>query len=128
MFRVEIDKSNSPATRLILVVEDESTQREFLSVTLEDQGYQVLQASDGLAALNLGAALDEVDLVVADVVMPEMDGLEFVRRLRERSAKDVAVLFLSAYSPEDVEEARPLLPKPVSADELLVAVASLLNA
>jgi PAS domain S-box-containing protein len=81
---------------LVLVVNDEPQVLELLTVLLEHEGYRVVTASDGLRALELARSL-EPDIVVSDVVMPEMDGLEFCRRLKQdpRTA-DVPVLLASA--------------------------------
>ena len=83
--------------RTILVVEDEPTLRETLAEALEADGYEVVQAADGREAL---ARFDEqiFDLVVLDVMLPRMDGLEVCRRLRSQSS--VPIIMLTAKSEE----------------------------
>ncbi|UNX55315.1 response regulator transcription factor [Georgenia sp. TF02-10] len=77
----------------LLVVDDEPAIRELLSASLRFAGFDVVTAADGNAALR--AAEDDVDLVVLDVMLPDMDGFTVLRRLRSR-LPDVPVLFLTA--------------------------------
>ncbi|MDA7965166.1 response regulator transcription factor [Ruegeria sp.] len=81
----------------ILVVDDDPRLRELVSITLERAGYQVVTARDGQMALT-HAARETPALVVLDVGLPELDGLEVCRRLRARS--DVPILFLTARDDE----------------------------
>ncbi len=81
----------------ILIVDDELSILKYLRANLEAQGYEVLMAMDGAQALKtLEAELP--DLVVLDIMMPEMDGLEVCRRLREWS--QIPVIMLSARADE----------------------------
>ncbi len=81
----------------ILVVDDDPRLRELVSITLERAGYQTVTARDGQMALT-HAMREAPDLVVLDVGLPEIDGLEVCRRLRARS--DVPILFLTARDDE----------------------------
>src|SRR5690349_2518517 len=65
----------------ILVVDDHMPSRQFLTSLLGYQGYRVLEASDGLQGLQIVRA-ERPDLIVSDILMPTMDGYEFVRQLR----------------------------------------------
>jgi len=77
--------------KLILVVDDESRMVRFVRMNLELEGYQVAEASSGMEALD--KVRDELpDLVVLDVMMPEMDGFETLARLREISTVPVIML------------------------------------
>jgi len=79
----------------ILVVDDDRTLRTVLTRYLENQGYQVEQVSSGAEAL-IAVGKNPPDLVVSDVMMPEMDGLEFCRRLRGTpSGQLMPFIFLS---------------------------------
>jgi two-component system KDP operon response regulator KdpE len=81
----------SPADKVILVVDDESRMVRFVRMNLELEGYQVAEAANGLEALE--KVRDELpDLVVLDVMMPEMDGFETLARLREISTVPVIML------------------------------------
>ena len=79
----------------ILVVDDEENIRELYRIELTEEGYEVELAEDGLAALR---KLDTFhpDLVTLDVKMPGIDGLEVLRRIREKSAS-LPVLLLTAF-------------------------------
>lgn len=87
----------TPPRRRILLVDDEQSIREVVGQCLELEGYVVLQAADGLEALRLVAAYPP-DLVILDVMLPGIDGLEVCRRLRNMSA--VPVLMLTARADE----------------------------
>jgi CheY-like chemotaxis protein len=68
----------------VLLVDDDATVREVLSVSLADAGYAVLAADGGRAALDRMATGERVDIVVSDLTMPGMDGLELIRAVHER--------------------------------------------
>jgi signal transduction histidine kinase/CheY-like chemotaxis protein len=106
----------------IMVVEDESAVRRLVVTVLRRHGYSVVEASSSLQGLEV--ALDpelDLDLLVTDVVMPQMDGVELYRRINQ-SRPDLPVLYLSGYA-HDVIEARGvtqvnLLPKPFTLRDL----------
>src|SRR5207253_5720760 len=81
----------------ILLVDDEDSVQKLLSYPLEREGYRVLQAWDGQEALDRFAA-EHVDLVVLDVMLPKLDGLEVCKRLRADS--DVPIIMLTARDDE----------------------------
>ncbi len=83
--------------KTILVVDDEEHIRELATLYLEQEGYGVLNASDGEEALEVARA-KQPDLIVLDVMMPGLDGLDVCRELRKES--DVPVLMLTARSEE----------------------------
>jgi len=118
---------------LILVVDDEHSNLVFYSACLEEEGYEVVTASNGSEALEV---LREraPDLIVLDVRMPVMDGYTTCKALRERDeTRYTPILFLSALGEEEhVQEgiqsgADDFLAKPVHAGELKVRVRSLLR-
>jgi two-component system OmpR family response regulator len=78
----------------VLVVDDEATLADLMSMALRYEGWQVQTASDGLSAVRLAREFSP-DAVVLDVMLPDIDGLEVLRRLRA-DARDVPVLFLTA--------------------------------
>src|SRR5262245_33569241 len=90
----------------LLVVDDELSNRDVLQRRLTRVGYRVLTAANGRSALEIAAA-ERVDLVLLDVMMPEMDGFETLRRLRHsRSVSELPVIMVTARdSSEDVVEA-----------------------
>ena len=81
----------------ILLVDDEESVQKLLSYPLEREGYRVVQARDGEEALALFAA-NEVELVVLDIMLPKLDGLEVCRRLRAQSP--VPIIMLTARDDE----------------------------
>jgi two-component system cell cycle sensor histidine kinase/response regulator CckA len=84
----------------VLLVEDEEAVRSFASRALSTRGYTVLEASSGVEALEvMDREKGQIDLVVSDVVMPEMDGPTLLRHLRERNP-DIKIVFMSGYAEE----------------------------
>lgn len=114
----------------ILIVDDDPDIRNVLSLLLKDS-YFVAEAADGAEAVNYIKANPDTDLVVLDVMMPGMDGLETCAKLREFS--NAPVLFLTAKSAERDRVAAyqsggdDFLSKPFSQAELLAKISSLLR-
>ena len=119
------------AKRGILIVEDDATLRRILRDVLLIKGYEVFVAEDGEDGCRQFSEHD-IDLVIADVMMPRMDGFEMVRRMRESGA-NTQFIFLSALdSAEDVVEGfrsggHDYLRKPFDMSELMVRIESLLS-
>jgi len=85
-----------PVSETILVVDDDKTNRNLLSIILKKAEYRVIEAEDGRDALKK-ALETPVDLVLLDIMMPNMDGYEACRRMKEEpGTKDIPVIFLSA--------------------------------
>jgi CheY-like chemotaxis protein len=101
-----------PAT--ILIVDDDADIRDALSEALRAEGFDVHEAKNGVEALD-GIAIHQPDLVLLDLMMPEMNGWEVLRTLRE-SGDDVPVVVLSALAGQTTER---FLPKPFSLEQLL---------
>ena len=128
---IEKAKVSSPADLTgqgtILLVEDEEAVRAFAARALASRGYAVLQAASGAEALQVVEEKGgNIDLVVSDVVMPEMDGPAMLTELRKRGVK-ARVIFVSGYA-EDAFANLPqgeefgFLPKPFSLKQLVEAV------
>ena len=110
--------------RVALVVEDDALVRRMATRGLIEAGYIALEAEHGQAALDLVLAHSgRLDVVITDIGMPEMDGHELARRLRE-VRPDLPVVFMSGYGEVDV--ARPLLQKPFAPDVLVRTVGDVL--
>jgi two-component system response regulator len=115
----------------VLLVEDEADLALIVSETLREQGYEVLTANNGVEGLEKFKSRG-ADIVVADVMMPKMDGFAMAREIRELSS-DVPLLFLTAKSAiDDVEEgfeigANDYLKKPFELRELIVRIKALLK-
>ncbi|MBV8972767.1 MAG: response regulator [Sphingomonadaceae bacterium] len=115
----------------VLLVEDERSVRMIVERVLRRAGLDVLSASDGTAALEL-LAESRVDLLVSDVVMPGIDGVELLERSRERRP-GLPVVLMSGYAEPPQRRALDgtgavFLAKPFAADDLLAAVRSALAA
>jgi two-component system, cell cycle sensor histidine kinase and response regulator CckA len=112
----------------ILLVEDEEGLRSLNARGLRSRGYSVIEASNGVEAME---ALEEkdgaVDLVVSDVVMPEMDGPTLLKAMRGRNP-DLKIIFVSGYAEDAFEKSLPenqqfaFLPKPFTLSQLVAAV------
>ena len=112
----------------ILLVEDEEGLRSLNARGLRSRGYSVIEASNGIEAME---ALEQkngaVDLVVSDVVMPEMDGPTLLKTMRERNP-DLKIIFVSGYAEDAFEKSLPenqqfaFLPKPFTLSQLVAAV------
>ncbi|PCD03560.1 hybrid sensor histidine kinase/response regulator [Sphingomonas spermidinifaciens] len=119
-------------TGTVVLVEDEAMVRAVAERALVRQGYKVLTAENGEAALELIAACERPDLLVSDVVMPMMDGPTMVAKVRERYP-DLPILFMSGYAEEQLRRSIDLdnvafLPKPFSVQQLTEAVGSVMGA
>lgn len=115
----------------ILIVDDDPNIREVLSVLLGSEGYAVIEAEDGSMALEKLKAEKGIDLVILDIMMPGMSGIEVCEEIRNLSL--VPVLFLTAKSQEQDKVSAytgggdDYLVKPFSQTELLMKVKSLLR-
>jgi two-component system, OmpR family, KDP operon response regulator KdpE len=107
---------------LVMLVEDEVQMRRFLRASLSSHGYRLVEAETGGAALGL-AATHNPDLVLLDLGLPDLDGLEVMRRLREWTAIPIIVLSARGQEQDKVsaldEGADDYLTKPFSVPELL---------
>jgi two-component system cell cycle sensor histidine kinase/response regulator CckA len=123
---VEIADLTGSAT--ILLVEDEEAVRAFAARALASRGYKVFEAASGVEALEvMEEAGGKVDLVVSDVVMPELDGPSLLRELR-KTRPELKIIFVSGYAEDAFKKNLPegekfaFLPKPFSLKQLAVAV------
>jgi two-component system cell cycle sensor histidine kinase/response regulator CckA len=119
--------------RIILVAEDEDGVRRMLTRLLSNAGYRTLEARHGEEAFRMAIfAYPYLDLVITDVVMPELDGRALGQRLKER-CPSLPVLYISAYPPDDLfhrgapSATAPFLQKPLDPDEFLSMVQRLLT-
>ncbi len=120
--RLILPRADAATGPLVLLAEDDAVLREILIVLLHDAGYQVLAAFDGQAALSM-VRDRKVDLLLTDVDMPRMGGVELARRLTARHP-GLPVLFMSGSSAAPCEGA--FIAKPFSMDELELELERLL--
>jgi len=130
------DTGERPAT--ILVVDDDPVVRRYATGNLRTEGYTVLEAENGPAALEVQRKFGvPLDLLITDYVMPGMDGRELARNLRVH-CKDLSVLFISGHIEEDLvqsgvleaafREGGQFLQKPFDSGRLLRKVRAMLIA
>ncbi len=130
------DRGGNPShgTETILLVEDDEALRSMVRVILNNLGYTVLEAANGVAALRVAdKGARHLDLVLTDVVMPEMSGPILVQSLL-RSRPDLKVIYMSGYSETSgnfvgvSKEAAIILKKPFSTNDLTLKVRQVLDA
>ena len=121
------------AAQTILAVDDSASMRQMVRFTLEGAGFKVVQASDGVEALEF-ARTGAVDLVLTDVNMPRMDGLTLVRELRAlQSYKFTPMLVLTTESGQETKQrgkqagATGWIVKPFNPEQLLATIARVLQ-
>ncbi len=111
----------------ILLVEDEEGLRALNARGLTSRGYTVLEAGNGVEAIEVLEKQGQVDLVVSDVVMPEMDGPTLLKELRRRNP-NVKIIFVSGYAEEAFQKNLPeqeqfaFLAKPFTLKQLVAKV------
>jgi CheY-like chemotaxis protein len=117
----------SSSVRRILVVDDNDGLRKAIARDLEDRGFRVLLAGDGLEAWELLQNGEEaVDAVVTDIRMPNLDGLGLAERIRALP-NPRPVIFMSSYSQHTLRPPQPFLSKPFDPDELATLLTQLLG-
>jgi CheY-like chemotaxis protein len=115
----------------ILVVEDNADARELLVCALELEGFAAISAGDGRRAIEVAKA-EAPELIITDINMPEMDGIQMIRIMRGLSElKDVPILVISAYQSGIIREAieagaTASMKKPLEFQELIKLIVSLL--
>jgi two-component system, cell cycle sensor histidine kinase and response regulator CckA len=131
-FLVAGPRPKKRGSETVLVADDEDGVRKLVHAVLATNGYNVLEARDGAEALALYAAnRAQVDMVVTDIVMPHMTGLELGDRLNQLDTR-LRVLYISGYRDSPIggvteERERIFLHKPFTPDQLLTKVRELLD-
>jgi DNA-binding response OmpR family regulator len=128
--RQRFNQGAKQMTELIMIVDDEKHYRELIKINLQTEGYQTTEAIDGQNALEM-IREQQPDLILLDVLMPNMDGLETCKQIRQFS--NVPVIFLTALSNE-IDRVKGLnigaddyISKPFSAQELIARVKAVLR-
>jgi len=121
------------STLIILAVDDSPSMREMLAAVLRDSGYQVVEAEDGVKALE-AAKTHAIDVVLTDQNMPNMDGLSLVKNLRSLPAyKDTPIMMLTTESSAEMKQkgrdagATGWMVKPFDPDKLVRMLKSLIG-
>jgi CheY-like chemotaxis protein len=106
--------------RPILLIEDEEDVRESLRDFLESYGYTILEAENGRSGLDLLSGLTiKPCLVIVDLLMPVMDGFQFLQEVTVRADLSAIPVVVLTSAPERAPASHPVLPKPVDVDALL---------
>lgn len=120
--------------QVILLVDDESLMQELAKDLLEEHGFHVIVAGDGMEAIDIFRRhRDEIDLVILDMLMPKLDGGQTYLEMKKIKS-DVKAFFCTAYTPQEVigplleEESLRALQKPFQPAELVRMVQEMLNA
>jgi len=125
-------KRTPPAAIHVLVVDDEEPVRKFVERVLREAGYKTSVAADGPDAIEIAKGMESLDILVTDVMMPQMTGDELARRLRQTEQRGLKVLYLTGFSDRLFKEKVTLwedeafLDKPCGVQGLLQAVSLLL--
>jgi len=125
-------KGMPPTVINVLVVDDEEPVRKFVERVLRDAGYKTATAADGPEAIEVAKKMESLDILVTDVMMPQMTGDELARRLRQTEQRGLKVLYLTGFSDRLFKEKVTLwqdeafLDKPCGVQGLLQAVSLLL--
>lgn len=121
-------RSGVAAVKTILVVDDEEAVVEFVSSLLEEADYRILRAYDGRGALEI-ARTEHPDLILSDIMMPIMNGLEFCRLLHEspETANIPVILMTAGRSTNHTCPGATVLPKPFDLTTLEEAVSERLR-
>ena len=137
---IELDNSEIPTgnglhraspdgeRQCVLLVEDDPALRRYLEVVLDRNGYAVVSAGDGLEAMKF-LLTGRVDVIVTDALMPNLDGYELCRFVRNSEhLAHLPIILLSALDPrnttDESEQVDAFLAKPVSPEDLLAALAT----
>ncbi len=129
----ELTASHASGAETILLVEDETMVRKLVGETLRRAGYTVFEANNGEAALAIYAQQPAIDLLISDVVMPQMNGPELAERLLAQQP-ELKVLFMSGYSDTIITDhgsptaSAPLLQKPFTPNDIVHKVGEILAA
>ncbi len=120
--------------RQILIVDDSASIRQVVTFTLKEAGYDVIDAVDGRDALNKLAGAPEVSMIVTDLMMPNLDGIELIRAVREGgSHKFVPIVMLTTESLETKKQegkaagATGWIVKPFRPEQLVAVVKKVLG-
>lgn len=115
----------------ILVVEDDKHVRRLLEAVLKREGYVVFTAEDGLNALHV-LDIHHIDLIILDIMMPNMDGYEFASEVRSADSKIPILMATAKHLPEDKKKGFRLgtddyMTKPIDTEEMLLRIQALLR-
>ncbi|MGD1874984.1 MAG: PleD family two-component system response regulator [Mastigocoleus sp.] len=119
--------------KTVLVVDDTPSQLELINLYLKDNGYNVIRATNAKEAFEK-AIFSPPDVIITDIVMPEMSGFEFCRRLKRNSETHQVPIIICSSKDKEIDKvwgmrqgAQMYLTKPFSKHDLITAVESVIN-
>jgi two-component system cell cycle sensor histidine kinase/response regulator CckA len=123
MPRMAAGDEDRAVTEIVLIVDDQDVVRDVIRISLESAGYTVLDAATPLEAIEIVRDGEEIDLLITDVVMPEMDAFELVERITSE-LPNLPVLYTSGYT--DAAAEGPFIQKPFTPAQLIEKVGAVL--
>ena len=128
----EVTKALGLVNKKILVVEDDESSYIIVNELLSESGVQMIHARSACQAIELCKKLNDIDLIVMDIRLPEMNGVDVARKIREMGGK-TPIIAQTACKPEDIKSLSPgevfhrVFIKPYDFDDFLKTVESFLN-
>jgi two-component system, cell cycle sensor histidine kinase and response regulator CckA len=119
--------SQPDRAKTILVVEDQDEVRGIMARALKEVGYTVIEAIDGQEAFDLMAGGLRIDMLVMDVILPRLGGVQLAERLNSLPGSRPAILFTSGYDQDRTKVPGPFLQKPFTPDSLIAEVQRLIG-
>ncbi len=116
----------------LLIVEDDEDVRTCMRIILEKSGYRVITAGDGVEAMEAFERHNDIALILTDVIMPRMNGMEMLKAIRETNP-GIRAIFISGYTADcirergDLEDGAAYITKPFKKEELLQTIRGILN-
>lgn len=122
-------KHNNPN---ILIVDDDPNMFNLIKIYLTSENYQLISAKNGRQALRL-LETDEFDIILSDILMPEMNGINFVKEVRKQTKSDALIIMVTAHGIEDhfmkalAEGVYDILQKPFTSNRLKLTIRNALD-
>ncbi|WP_457623082.1 response regulator [Persephonella sp.] len=111
----------------ILIIDDNNHNRLLVKMVLEKKGYYVIEAQSGRDGL-LKAVSEDIDLIILDMMMPEIDGWEVMEKLKDDpKTKDIPIIIFSALDDLESIPASGYIPKPIDINQLLQTVSEVMK-
>ncbi len=117
-------------SKKILIVDDSSTVRQQLNFTLSKDGFTVVEAEDGVDGLSKSAANPDIVVIISDVNMPNMNGLDFLKNIKEKGVTAPVIMLTTEGSADLIAKAKSYgakgwMVKPFNPEQLIAAVKKL---
>ena len=118
---MESQNQNEKPVKSILIVDDDEGIREILEMAFSTEGYAVKTAANGLEALDLLSQSAHYGLILLDLMMPKMNGWEFIEAFQKNQYSEIPILLMTAYSDrvKNIEIVKEVIPKPMNFEALL---------